>query len=305
MHWETYEEVVKMIYQVLGSQKGVVIECYGSKCRRLGKSGNSHQFDVLASHTDGIHKYYTAIECKDRKDKPSKNEVNTIADHTTDCGFHKAVIVSKRDFTKSAINAAISKNVELIQLNADAFTIRGNVITKILPHLIVDIRHITQIQFHIDESEKNAALGANLFGGEWPNYTLRGPDGAIYLLREKSQAFLHDNNHPLSTEEVRIGSVFFEPGTKISFPGVSRPLLINGITLSAYSTQYTKLHRDYFTSKVWLRMKMILQKNTIDVSLDGKSINYDQDEPIKLALGDACKLQLTGAVHQFLINKTD
>ena len=38
--------------------------CHGGNCKVRGKSGVSHQIDVLTSHPDGVHTYKTAIECK-------------------------------------------------------------------------------------------------------------------------------------------------------------------------------------------------------------------------------------------------
>ena len=64
MKWETYEETVKNIYEVLGARNGVKIEGYGNSCKCTGKSGLKHQIDVMTAHNDGIHCYKTSIECK-------------------------------------------------------------------------------------------------------------------------------------------------------------------------------------------------------------------------------------------------
>ena len=64
MEWKDYEEVTKHIYETLGKNNGVEIECFGNKCSVKGKSEVNHQIDVLTKHSDGIHTYKTAIECK-------------------------------------------------------------------------------------------------------------------------------------------------------------------------------------------------------------------------------------------------
>ena len=64
LDWKSYEELVKDIYEQLGSATGVKILGYGNGCKCTGKSGVEHQIDVLTSHSDGIHEYQTDIECK-------------------------------------------------------------------------------------------------------------------------------------------------------------------------------------------------------------------------------------------------
>jgi hypothetical protein len=64
MDWETYEETTKYIYETLGEQVSIKIVGHGRKFKVEGKSGVKHQIDVLTSHSDGIHEYLTAIECK-------------------------------------------------------------------------------------------------------------------------------------------------------------------------------------------------------------------------------------------------
>lgn len=64
LHWKTYESITKYIYENLRQKFNVNIECYGASCKVIGKSGVSHQIDVLTSESDGTYTYKTAIECK-------------------------------------------------------------------------------------------------------------------------------------------------------------------------------------------------------------------------------------------------
>ena len=116
MNWQSYEELVKDIYQQLGKSAGVKIECWGSACKVEGKSGARHQIDVLASHCDGIHTYRTAIECKYWDTKIDKEAVAKLSVILDDTGIEKGVLVSLRGFTKDAAHVARYKNVSLVQL---------------------------------------------------------------------------------------------------------------------------------------------------------------------------------------------
>lgn len=62
LDWKIYESVTNYIYETLGKNYGVTIVGYGHKWKVKGKSGNSHQIDVLTLKTDGNHTTQTAIE---------------------------------------------------------------------------------------------------------------------------------------------------------------------------------------------------------------------------------------------------
>lgn len=116
MDWQIYEQVTKYIYETLGKEAGVRIEGHGKGCKVRGKSGVEHQIDVLTSHTDGIHTYKTAIECKYWSENVNKDIIMKVAEVTEDSGINKGVIVSKCGFTPDAISFAKYKNVGLVEL---------------------------------------------------------------------------------------------------------------------------------------------------------------------------------------------
>ncbi|AXP82729.1 Restriction endonuclease [Mariniflexile rhizosphaerae] len=116
LDWKTYESITKYIYETLGKQSGVTIKGYGSNCKVKGKSGTSHQIDVLTTHSDGIHSYETAIECKYWKKKVNKDIVMKLVQILEDTGISKGIIVSKSGFTRDGIQFAKHKDIEIVHL---------------------------------------------------------------------------------------------------------------------------------------------------------------------------------------------
>ncbi len=116
LDWKTYESITKYIYETLGKQSGVKIKGYGNDCIVKGKSGVSHQIDVLTTHSDGIHSYETAIECKYWKKKVNKDIVMKLVQILEDTRISKGIIVSKSGFTRDGIQFAKHKDIEIVHL---------------------------------------------------------------------------------------------------------------------------------------------------------------------------------------------
>ena len=116
LDWKTYESITKYIYETLGRESGVKIDGYGNSCKVCGKSGVSHQIDVLTSLSNGINTYKTAIECKYWKKKINKDIVMKLSETILDTGINKGIIVSKSGFTKAGKEYAKHKGIELIEL---------------------------------------------------------------------------------------------------------------------------------------------------------------------------------------------
>lgn len=116
LDWKTYESITKYIYETLGKKAGVSVKAYGSNCKVKGKSGVSHQIDVLTAHSDGIHTYETAIECKFRKGKVNKDVVMKLVQILEDTGISKGIIVSKSGFTRDGILYAKHKDIGIVHL---------------------------------------------------------------------------------------------------------------------------------------------------------------------------------------------
>lgn len=116
LDWKIYESITKYIYEMLGHQSGVTIKGYGSTCKVVGKSGLSHQIDVITSHIHGSHTYETAIECKYRKKKVNKDVVMKLVQVLEDTGISKGIIVSKSGFTRDGIQYAKHKDIGIVHL---------------------------------------------------------------------------------------------------------------------------------------------------------------------------------------------
>lgn len=116
LDWKTYESITKYIYETLGMQSGITIKGYGNDCKVIGKSGLSHQIDVITSHTEGNNTYETAIECKFRKEKVNKDVVMKLVAILEDTGISKGIIVSKSGFTRDGIQYAKHKNIGIVHL---------------------------------------------------------------------------------------------------------------------------------------------------------------------------------------------
>ncbi|MDP1813617.1 MAG: restriction endonuclease, partial [Leadbetterella sp.] len=116
MDWKEYEKITRYVYETLGNAAGTKIVGYGSTCKVKGKSGVFHQIDVLTSHSDGVHDYQTAIECKYWGEKINKEIVMKVAEIIEDSRISKGVVVSKMGFTEDGISYAKYKNIGLVEL---------------------------------------------------------------------------------------------------------------------------------------------------------------------------------------------
>jgi len=116
LDWKKYEALTKYIYETLGRENGVIIEGFGNSCKVTGKSGVTHQIDVLTSHSDGVHSYRTAIECKYWQEKINKDTVMKVSGILSETGINKGVIVSKNGFTQDALECARYNNIGIVEL---------------------------------------------------------------------------------------------------------------------------------------------------------------------------------------------
>lgn len=131
MHWEDYEQLVARIYESLGNSKGVIIEGSGRLFKKIGQSGSEHQIDVLTSHTDGLHTYYTAIECKYYKKKVTKDPIAKLDYIIEDCKLDKGIIVTTKGFTSDAIKVAKDRNIILVELYVYHGSMNNKVLNKV------------------------------------------------------------------------------------------------------------------------------------------------------------------------------
>ena len=115
-NWESYEELVKDIYEALGRAHGVTVECWGRRCTVRVAGGVRRQVDVLTRHSDGERLYRTAISCKWWNERVDVAHVSDFALTVQDAQLSKGIIVSKLGFTAPARDLARAKHIELVEL---------------------------------------------------------------------------------------------------------------------------------------------------------------------------------------------
>ena len=81
--------------------------------RREGKSGGSHEIDVLAKKSDGITDITIAVECKAWSQPIEKDVVSKLSMVIGDLGINKGIIVSLQGWRSGAETAARQEGIEL------------------------------------------------------------------------------------------------------------------------------------------------------------------------------------------------
>lgn len=269
--WKVYESITKYIYETLGKEFGVKVIGYGNDCKVLGKSGVEHQIDVLTSHSDGMHSYRTAIECKYWKDKVNKDIIMKVSKIIEDAGIEKGIIVSKNGFTEDTIAFAKYCNIGLVELREiqendteskkefEIGTLEINVKTTIRRPEILKavIEHIGKPQIetqkiNIYNSSVKLASGEQI---PFMNYI------------SEFQDYLHSYNKPFEIVTYRYN---IPTGSLIDNTG--RPTLnIVGITFTGMLKKIDSNSKTLLSivDEVWLIMKSIFDERRFSISKTG------------------------------------
>lgn len=268
MDWKDYEETVKNIYQALGATNQVEIECYGNSCKSIGKSGVPHQIDVITKHTNGVHTYRTAIECKYWNNKIDKDIIMKAFAIREDCDFDTSILVSKKGFTPDAIKYAKYKSIGLVELREPLKPDLENRIQSIsinscpvIPK-ILDYRNIV----HEEESQEEMYFQVNT-------------SESYYQFRDGSQKKIIDIVHDFVREAEREGKfnevtekvISFpeSPYLKCNNPEVSKrvkAVRLQGL-LMRNGIERVELR---WENRVWLIMKSIFERKMFIVSPQGE-----------------------------------
>jgi len=268
MDWKDYEETVKNIYQALGATNGVEIECYGNSCKSIGKSGVPHQIDVITKHTNGVHTYRTAIECKYWNNKIDKDIIMKAWAIRDDGDFDKSIVVSKNGFTPDAIKYANYKGIGLVELREplkkDLENRINNISIDICP-VIPEIQSYRNI-VHEEESQEEMSFQVNT-------------SESYYLFRDGSQKKIIDIVNDFVMEVDREGKfnevtekrVSFPEGTYLNSnnPEVSirvKEVQLKGILMKGGMERVEFRWED----RVWLIMKSIFERKIFVVSPQGE-----------------------------------
>jgi len=282
MVWQDYEEIVKVIYENIGRIQGAKIECWGASCRRIGVSGTPFQIDVLTSHTDGLHTYYTAIECKHWKSKVDKDPVIKLAEAVRDCKLNQGVVISKEGFTDDAVTWAKSNNIHLIQLKENNWHFGENQATKLYMNIEVATPHFLEAKMRV--SAQNADKFQTMFKGvnAWETYLVTRDN-----IKLQVKQIINDTlNSKLSLQDPlkMINEIIHYPDSTLYHEKANISCPINGLEIIGFITHFTKLAYDYLENKVWLLMKIIFEQKEYGVTFDGMLLEVKR-ESIHLTCG--------------------
>lgn len=269
MDSKEYEIITKYIYEALGKETGVKIVGYGNTCKVKGKSGVYHQIDVLTSHTDGIHDYQTAIECKYWEEKINKDVVMKVASIIEDTDIHKGVIVSKRGYTKDGVSFAKQKNIGLVELREiddDDLNGQENFPSLKLGEIIIDMEverrrpEILSVEFDfVDPNQKSENLNPNLL-------VVRFKDGKDVPLDKYLTSFREKLHEEVPDKRVK---KYFEFKDAYLVNRATREVTqIRGFTLKGKLTvknMDSKHHID-IVDKIWLIMKSLFENSSFTIS---------------------------------------
>lgn len=262
LDWKAYESLTKYIYETLGYESGVKIEGYGNNCKVVGKSGVGHQIDVLTSHSDGIHNYQTAIECKYWKEKINKDIVMKVASIIEDAHINKGVIVSKNGFTPDGISYAKSKNIGLVELREmeeKDWDGRGRVSGFKSWILRPEILGIT-----IDNEIKTEKNRETIEIDKMKIRLNNGLDIAFseYLLKFKKDLHNEKEFQLVVKRYESLGAVLINELT-------SSKTKINGIIFTGMLTKLDTNLKFHPVDQIWLIMKSIFEERTFTISENG------------------------------------
>ena len=273
MDWESYEGIVKDIYEKLGEGAGIEIICWGAACKVKGKSGVNHQIDVLASHSDGIHSYKTAIECKYWNNKVPKDAVTKLSEIIEDAHIEKGIVVSKSGFTQDAITFAQYKNIGLVELRKPTdedwrgrikdIHLRGHV-------WMPQVNNYEFIRSNINEKDADAlrrvidstsALTSEIF--------IRKPGGESMSLHEMINMKLREDA-ALQNREEKTHSVPFPDGSMLFVAGSHAELPIKEIRFNV-SYSHTALEEVVIRGEdhVFMIMAAIFENKRFVISPSG------------------------------------
>lgn len=271
LDWKQYEAITKYIYETLGRQSGVKIKGYGSTCKVTGKSGVAHQIDVLTAHSDGIHEYQTAIECKYWKEKINKDIVMKVAGIVEDANIHKGVIVSRSGFTPDGIEYARHKNIGLVELReVEEKDLEGQPATLDLG--ILELRtKITMRRPEVIRIELDSVENTQIEKEYWINhYILKLSNGKEIPFANYLKDF-QDELHSQNKEWQAISKRYEVLGASLIHAKRNFSVTVNVISLIGVLKKIDSNITYQFTlvDQVWLIMKSLFENSTFVFSENG------------------------------------
>lgn len=259
------------IYENLGKQSGVKVKGHGQNCKVTGRSGVPHQIDVLTTHSDGVHSYDTAIECKYWKEKVNKDIVMKVASIIEDAGISKGVIVTKSGFTQDGQDYAKFKNISIVILREWSAKDQAETPKEFEFGIL-------QINMNIQVTEPKILqvnLGNNRFLDVQDELDLFN-----YYLEQKDKNrvafydYVTDFRLDIAKQnkiQVEITKTYKVPGSRLYRLDINESVELEEITITGKLTQRDESKKLEYSlvDKVWLIMKSIFEERTFSFSENG------------------------------------
>jgi hypothetical protein len=138
-----YEEMVLSVYRILCNDASFTDVRHNVKLK--GPDGE-RQIDVLVVHDHANVRYLTVIECKDFRGKVNVTYIDSFASKLTDIKANKGILVSRRGFTKTAVQKAKRLGIELCMIDTAEHLLQGMV--KEIP-VMLSVIHGLQIAVQV------------------------------------------------------------------------------------------------------------------------------------------------------------
>lgn len=266
MDWKEYEKVTKYIYETLGKASGVEIECFGNNCKVTGKSTVKHQIDVLTKHSDGLHSYRTAIECKYWDQNIDKDIIMKVSEIVEDAGLNKGVIVSKLGYTPDAIRFAKYKNIGLVELRELTEKDWEGRVKDIVININMLMPEITGLELIVSRDIKSDLPKGNT-RVEFLEIHKENED------REPFEKYIKEFYSELTKKEENEEQTKvykFDKSTKFIYTPTNEEISIQGFKLSGILRIAKSKVEIKGEDHIWLIMKSIFEDKTFIISKDGE-----------------------------------
>jgi len=270
MDWQEYEAITKYIYETLGKEAGVKIDGHGKDCKVKGKSGVEHQIDVLTSHSDGIHIYKTAIECKYWKDTVNKDIIMKVAEIIEDAAINKGIIVSKQGFTDDAISYAKYKSIGLVELREieeKDWEGRPRILNIKTWRRRPEVTKVIIIPSLFNRSEQDhERVQPEIM-------TVKKYDGKEISMSDYVNEFIREiHSHPVNKV---IEKKIFIPMSQLTNNQTKKTIFIDGFVMKGVLTEKNIDLKWHPVDEIWLIMKAIFENKSFTISRKG-IINEDK-----------------------------
>lgn len=274
LDWKSYEELVKDIYEQLGSASGVKILGHGMSCKYKGKSGVEHQIDVLTSHSDGIHTYLTDIECKYWDQHINKDTVMKVESIVEDCNFSKGIVVSKLGFTPDAVQYAKHVGVGLVELREMTDEDWKGRIRKIEVNIIAHYPELTQVHVELEDGAVKEGILKGKISGNAQLMFIQYPTGIKVSLAQ----FIEDGFFKeLLQKEDKVPfskSYTFEKGSTMTYQELGKTYGLKAIHLTGEMRSISQTDVIEGSNQIEYYMKCIFEDVEILLNKEGKIVKH-------------------------------